>query len=265
MSLRQLGLFDRLTRSIAAKLGRPRVAMVLVSCAECGRRHERYPSQVEKNKHGRFFCSETCLRKMGTRPRTGTDRSCQRCGDKFYASPGSPQRFCSKECADSFSGRHSEGRTCAQCGSAYKVKPSQRWRRAAKYCSKRCQGDAVIKRPLEQTHNGRCARLNAGGYVMVYEPDDDRSDNGGWYFEHRVIVERHLGRRLRSDEVVHHLNGIKSDNRLENLTVMDAIDHAVLSSGDYKREVEERLRRLDEYERRFGPLEEYEQPVSKES
>jgi len=47
-------------------------------------------------------------------------------------------------------------------------------------------------------------------------------------YRHRVVVEIALGRPLRSDETVHHLNGKKDDNRLANLEVLSTADHSSL-------------------------------------
>ena len=44
---------------------------------------------------------------------------------------------------------------------------------------------------------------------------------------HRIIMEQHLGRRLETDEVVHHINGDKLDNRIENLELMGRSEHMV--------------------------------------
>jgi len=65
--------------------------------------------------------------------------------------------------------------------------------------------------------NGRYYDKN--GYVRV-------RINGKLVGEHRVIAEEMLGRPLRPGEVVHHRNGIKDDNRKENLEVQQNRDHA---------------------------------------
>lgn len=52
--------------------------------------------------------------------------------------------------------------------------------------------------------------------------------NGTEKLEHRWIMEQHIGRILTTDEVVHHKNGVKTDNRLENLEIIDRAKHTKL-------------------------------------
>jgi HNH endonuclease len=55
------------------------------------------------------------------------------------------------------------------------------------------------------------------GYILLWVPDHPRTGNGSYVFEHVLVMEKMLGRYLLPGENVHHLNGVKDDNRPENL------------------------------------------------
>jgi HNH endonuclease len=60
-------------------------------------------------------------------------------------------------------------------------------------------------------------RLGKDGYVSIYVPGDPHARQDGWAFEHRVVMANHIGRPLLDKENVHHRNGIRSNNNIENL------------------------------------------------
>lgn len=63
------------------------------------------------------------------------------------------------------------------------------------------------------------------GYVLVYVPLHPHAHADGYAMLHTVVMERYLGRYLSSDEVVHHINHDRSDNRIENLQLMGKHEH----------------------------------------
>ena len=99
---------------------------------------------------------------------------------------------------------------CINCGVEFNVKPT-RLKRGAKYCSMDCR----------RTHSYTGRFVRSDGYVAIRQGDD-------FVLEHRHIMEKHLERSLERWEHVHHRNGVKSDNRLDNLEVLTVASHTKL-------------------------------------
>jgi hypothetical protein len=58
---------------------------------------------------------------------------------------------------------------------------------------------------------------NKEGYVKIRAVDHPRADRHGYIWEHHAVMEEAMGRYLTADENVHHINGVRDDNRLSNL------------------------------------------------
>lgn len=66
-------------------------------------------------------------------------------------------------------------------------------------------------------------RITTLGYIIVPNPEYPIKSKARDIYEHRLIMEKYLGRKLKKYEIVHHINKNKADNRIENLKLYKSI------------------------------------------
>lgn len=121
------------------------------------------------------------------------------------------------------------------CGKEFETYPSLASRK--KYCSKKCMlkyadfstAQKGRKRVFKNPPSSWFKKID------VVKPDTKgyirRRINGLMTREHRYVVEKHLGRKLLLEEVVHHIDGNKANNNIDNLEVMSKPEHDKLHNG----------------------------------
>lgn len=119
-------------------------------------------------------------------------------------------------------------KTCETCGEDFTTD-----KRSRRFCSRDCHYKTMRGKPSWNAGRGE-GWTDARGYRWVYvnESGQRRARR-----EHRVLMEQELGRPLRVGEDVHHINGDRTDNRLENLRLLPHGEHSTLHNlaREYKR------------------------------
>lgn len=185
-------------------------------------------------------------------PKNQVQLICESCGKEFSVkeSASRGRRFCGWKCALVAGAQTKITVACSQCGKeiqTYKKRP-------ARYCSTSCgitarnltdqnpsysrdiSGDKnpmfgkglfgkdnpMFGKSREQSPTWRGGRkIRKDKYILVVAPADHpypQTYKGTKYvLEHRFVMEQHIGRFLSPQEVVHHINGNPTDNRIDNL------------------------------------------------
>ena len=117
-------------------------------------------------------------------------------------------------------------RICNFCGNKFQVK---KWRIAqgrGKYCSPHCRHKGhSLEIAGDKSPNWNGGIYIHDGYKLIRIKNHPHANPLGYIREHRVIMEKHLGRYMKPEERIHHLNGNKQDNRIENLQIVTIGEH----------------------------------------
>lgn len=181
-------------------------------------------------------------------------KTCQICNKKFFVTLSLKRiKFCSRKCyfKSRFGYKHSEEtkEKIRQANFGHIV--SQETRKKIKFANTGYKHTEITKKKMSMAKKGKpqsfkqivhLKKLHINqigkfgskargwkggrikshfGYIWIWQPNHPNHNAWGYILEHRLVMERYLGRYLTRKEIVHHINEIKDDNRIENLKLFD--------------------------------------------
>lgn len=135
--------------------------------------------------------------------------------------------------------------TCDECRKEF---PRKKYPKKSDnvFCGKSCSGKFQSRQELNCTAKGENSPHWRGGirkrrqYISIYTPNHPHSSDG-YVLEHRLVIEKYIGRYLKSHEHVHHIDGNPTNNDIFNLKLMTRSQHATHHNKDRSRDEKSRF------------------------
>lgn len=155
-----------------------------------------------------------------------TMHPCQDCGVLIYRR--------SIRCSDCAHKARRIVRVCIDCGKTVTGKATRCRKCSDMHLHESRKGIINHKRGKEHP-NWKGGRIYSSGYVFVCKPEHHRSNRDGYVREHILVWEQVHGKPLPDGWIVHHLNGVKDDNKPKNLVGLPSKKHSLVLQAKAKR------------------------------
>ncbi len=159
------------------------------------------------------------LKKYGTTTPEHFHRKCVHCNNDYFSKKWK-QNTCSKECA-----RHIINHV--------------------KFVAYRIENNLDLSKPKKFKKPNGSGHKDPNGYIYINRVNHPNAQKRGRIYEHTYVMSQHLGRPLRKGETVHHKNGVRNDNRIENLELW----HRAQPAGQ---RVEDKIKWCKEFLKEYG-------------